>query len=75
MKFPKVNLKSIIFYYSLFFSTLLIIGGFYSARSAAEVFSNLLFLPIGIFFWIKFIENREIKKLNARKEEGRKTIK
>ncbi|MGC9046812.1 MAG: hypothetical protein ACP5IC_01705 [Minisyncoccia bacterium] len=56
MKLPRPNLKSILLYYSTFFSTILIIGGFYIARSTREIVSNLLFLPIVVFLWISFVQ-------------------
>jgi len=65
MKLPKPNLKSILLYYSTFLSTILIIGGFYTARSTREIISNLLFLPIVIFLWILLIQKvRKIKEAN-----------
>lgn len=62
-KFKKPNIKSILLYYSTFLSTVLIIGGFYTARSTREIISNLLFLPIVIFLWILLIQKiRKIKE-------------
>ncbi|MCX6702981.1 MAG: hypothetical protein NTW60_03900 [Candidatus Wolfebacteria bacterium] len=64
-KFKKPNLKSILLYYSVVLSTILIIGGFYTARSTREIISNLLFLPIAIFLWILLIQKiRKIKEVN-----------
>ena len=64
-KFKKPNLKSILLYYSTFLSTILIIGGFYTARSTREIISNLLFLPIAIFLWILLIQKiRKTKEAN-----------
>lgn len=64
-KFKKPNLKSILLYYSVFLSTILIIGGFYTARSTKEIISNLLFLPIVIFLWVHLIQKiRKTKEAN-----------
>lgn len=63
-KFKKPNLKSILLYYSIFLSTILIIGGFYTARSIREIISNLLFLPIAIFLWILLIQKKEKEEAN-----------
>jgi len=56
-------LNSILLYYSTIFSTILIIGGFWTARSGKEIVSNLLFLPIVVFLWIVLIKHRKDKKL------------
>jgi len=75
MRIPKPNLKSILLYYSTILSTILIIGGFYMARSTREIVSNLLFLPIVIFLWILLIQKRKkIKEVNLpTKILGRRT--
>lgn len=63
LKIKKPNIKSILLYYSVLLSTILIIGGFYTARSTREIISNLLFLPIAIFLWILLIQKiRKIKE-------------
>ncbi len=67
-KFKFLNFKfeifnSILLYYSTIFSTILIIGGFYTARSGKEIIPNLLFLPIVIFIWISLIKHKKNKKL------------
>ena len=74
-KTPKFKLNKILpykvlLYYSTIFSTILIIGGFYTVRSGKEVVSNLLFLPIVIFLWIVLIQKRkESRKLGVRKNK------
>jgi len=55
-------LNSILLYYSTIFSTILIIGGFYTARSGKEIISNLLFLPVVVFLWIVLINHRKNRK-------------
>ena len=71
MKLSKSKLSKnlpykILLYYSIILSTILIIGGFYTARSIKEVVSNLLFLPIVVFLWLILIQKRkEVKKLQA----------
>jgi len=55
-------LPKILLYYSTFLSTILIIGGFYTARSTKEIVSNLLFLPIVVFLWITLIQGRKKRK-------------
>ena len=55
---PKPNLYKILLYYSVFLSTILIIGGFYTARSGKEIVSNLLFLPVVVFLWLALIQQR-----------------
>jgi len=62
MKLPKPNLNKILLYYSTFLSTILIIGGFYAARSSKEIISNLLFLPMVMFLWITVIQKRRERK-------------
>ncbi|MDP2704448.1 MAG: hypothetical protein Q8P01_04510 [bacterium] len=61
-KFKKPNIKSILLYYSIFLSTILIIGGFYTARSTREIISNLLFLPIAVFLWMVLVQKRKEAK-------------
>jgi membrane protein DedA with SNARE-associated domain len=60
-KFKKSNLKSILFYYSIFFSTILAVGGFYTARSKSEIISSFLFLPVTILLWLNLIQRRKEK--------------
>jgi len=57
-KLKKVRGKSILLYYSVIFSTILIIGGFWTARSGREIVSNLLFLPVVVFLWLALIQQR-----------------
>jgi len=54
--------NKILLYYSTFLSTILIIGGFWTARSKEEIVSNLLFLPIVMFLWIVLIKYRKENK-------------
>jgi len=54
--------NKILLYYSTFLSTILIIGGFWTARSKEEIVSNLLFLPIVVFLWITLIQRRRKRK-------------
>ena len=59
--------SKILLYYSTILSTILIIGGFYTARFGKEIVSNLLFLPIVVFLWIILIQKRkEAKKIKIR---------
>jgi len=58
---PKPNLYKILLYYSVFLSTILIIGGFYTARSGKEIVSNLLFLPVVVFLWLTLIQRKKEK--------------
>jgi len=60
-KIKNIILK-ILLYYSTIFSTILIIGGFWTARSGKEIVSNLLFLPIVVFLWITLIQKRREKR-------------
>lgn len=62
-KLPKPNLYKILLYYSAFLATILIIGGFWTARSGKEIVSNLLFLPIVVFLWLTLIKYRKDRKL------------
>jgi len=65
LKFKTPSLNKILLCYSVLLSTILIIGGFYTARSTREIISNLLFLPIVIFLWILLIQKiRKIKEAN-----------
>ena len=57
-KLKKVRGKSILLYYSVIFSTILIIGGFWTARSGRGIVSNLLFLPVVVFLWLALIQQR-----------------
>jgi len=72
-KLPKFS--SVLLYYSVIFSTILIIGGFYTARSNREIISNLLFLPIVVFLWITLIQKRRETKRIGTKEKTDKKIK
>ena len=67
LKFKKPNLYKILLYYSTIFSTILILGGFYAARSVKEIVSNLLFLPVVVFLWIVLIEKR--KEARSKRKE------
>jgi len=62
-KLPKPNLYKILLYYSTFLATILIIGGFWTARSGKEIVSNLLFLPVVVFLWLTLIKYRKDRKL------------
>jgi hypothetical protein len=62
MKLKSPKISSILLYYSIIFSTILIIGGFYTARSGKEIISNLLFLPVVVFLWTVLIKDRQEKK-------------
>lgn len=62
-KFKKLNPKNVLLYYSVIFSTILIIGGFWTAMSGKEIVSNLLFLPIVVFLWLTLIKYRKDRKL------------
>lgn len=62
-KLKKVRGKSILLYYSVILSTILIIGGFWTARSGREIVSNLLFLPVVVFLWLTLIKYRKDRKL------------
>lgn len=61
-KLKKVRGKSVLLYYSIILSTILIIGGFWTARSGREIVSNLLFLPVVVFLWITLIQKRKQSK-------------
>ncbi len=68
MKLPKIQLKNItlykiLLYYSTILSTILIIGGFYTARTKNEIISNLLFLPVVVFLWLALFKYRKDRKL------------
>jgi len=54
-------LYSILLYYSTILSTILIIGGFWTARSGKEIVSNIIFLPIVMFLWMTLIQQRRKK--------------
>ena len=60
-KLKKVRGKSILLYYSVILSTILIIGGFWTARSGREIVSNLLFLPVVVFLWLTLIQRKKKK--------------
>ena len=60
-KLKKVRGKSILLYYSVILSTILIIGGFWTARSGKEIVSNLLFLPVVVFLWLTLIQRKKEK--------------
>jgi len=63
-KLKKVRGKSILLYYSVILSTILIIGGFWTARSGKEIVSNLLFLPVVVFLWLTLIQGKKENNLN-----------
>ena len=64
-------LISVLLYYSVILSTILVIGGFYTARSGKEIISNLLFLPIVVFLWIVMIKHRKERKSKKQNPEFR----
>ncbi|MCD6085701.1 hypothetical protein J7J41_01780 [bacterium] len=55
-------LNSILLYYSTILSTILIIGGFWTAKSKKEIVSNIIFLPVVISLWITLIQKRKKQK-------------
>ena len=59
-KFKMLN--SILLYYSTILSTILIIGGFWTAKSKKEIVSNIIFLPVVISLWITLIQKRKKQK-------------
>jgi len=54
-------IKRVLLYYSVLVGTILIIGGFWTARSGKEIVSNVIFLPVVIFLWLTLIEKRKKK--------------
>ncbi len=51
----KFNLSKILLYYSLLLSTLMFVGGWYSAKgNFSTILSNILFLPIVVYLWLAF---------------------
>ena len=54
--------NSILLYYSTILSTILIIGGFWTAKSKKEIISNIIFLPVIIFLWIVLVKHRKKRK-------------
>jgi len=70
MKITYSYIKSIILYYSVILSTIIIIGGLFTIQATADLIVNILFLPIVIYFWMELIEKRELqKKLFVKKDE------
>ena len=63
-KLKKVRGKSILLYYSVILSTILIIGGFWTARSGREIVSNLLFLSVVVFLWLTLIQGKKENNLD-----------
>ena len=49
----------ILFYYSIVFSTFVVIGGFYTAGLTKEVISTALFVPVVVFLWFILIKQSE----------------
>ena len=62
-KLNKISPYKVLLYYSTIFSTILIIGGFWTARSGKGIISNLLFLPIVVFLWIVLIKHKKENKV------------
>ena len=60
----------ILLFYSTFLSTVLIIGGIYTARVGKEIVSNILFLPIVITLWVVLIQSI-IRRRKERKKKRR----
>ena len=63
-KLKKVRGKNVLLYYSVILSTILIISGFWTARSGREIVSNLLFLPVVVFLWLTLIQGKKENNLN-----------
>jgi len=59
----------ILLYYSTILSTILIVGGFWTADTKEDIISNLLFLPVVVFLWIIFIKTRRDKKYKKRSKD------
>jgi hypothetical protein len=51
-----------LYYYSLIFSSLIIVGGFITARLPQERNGLYVFLPVAVYFWaIYFSKNNQLK--------------
>lgn len=74
-KIKRCGVNKILLYYSAVFTTILIIGGFYLARSANEIISNLLFLPVVIFLWITAVRQFRSKKQSSDEKPANKESK
>ena len=61
MKIIYSSVKSIILYYSVFLSTIIIVGGLFTMRTTTEIIVNILFLPIVIYFWMELVEKRKLQ--------------
>lgn len=65
-KFKKPNvksiLKSILLYYSVFLSSFLLVSGLVRAKSGAEAFGAVLFLPTVVLLWLLVFQKRRERK-------------
>lgn len=57
----KFNMQKILLYYSTFIITISFLGGILSTKQPKDVFLNLLFLPVVVFFWTIIIKLRRKK--------------
>ena len=62
MKVTYSGIKSVILYYSILLSTIIIIGGLFTIEVTSDIIVNVLFLPIVIYFWMELIERRKLQK-------------
>ncbi len=60
-KFSKISFNKILLYYSVIFSTIIMIGGIYSARSIPEMIAAILFVPVALYLWMTFWRRNKIK--------------
>lgn len=63
----KISFYSILLYYSTLLSTILVIGGLYTAQ-VSEIIAGIVFLPVVVFLWITVIKRIR----NSKKRAGRK---
>lgn len=70
MKITYSCVKSTILYYSVFLSTIIVVGGLITIKTGTDIVVNALFLPIVIYFWMELIEKRKLqKKLFVKKDD------
>lgn len=64
MKIPAIFFNKLLLYYSVIFSTIIMIGGIYSARSVQEMIASILFVPVALYLWIAFWQRNKTKATN-----------
>lgn len=52
-------MRKVLLYYSFLITTLIVVLGFLGARTYSELISALIFTPLGLYFWLSILPEKE----------------